>query len=354
MKALTLRNLSDKIISALRKLNAGKFYQKKGEKMEKGSKFKTILTTLLVLILMVGCVVLGYFVRDKEWIMIDNKNGATTLTVANVKYALYTIKEDFEKTGTDSNESGASGLAATTADSYFGLSSDLYKDMDQKATNAFYGEEAISFVSQHYDFHIRLFLLVMNRDEFNINGEIFEVTVREDEWVWGLPTPNTTIRYKCTVNENNMIEIICCGYDHINDDWGTPSKMLVNFDFTDDSYTMEMLGLSSIMYVEKDKSEFPDDFDKPAFTRFCILTIEGGKVEYDLDSELTWVMDFDLVNQKYCFMQNQGYTDHVLTHIGIKNALGETEHRRLIKEYFFDSGIVEMPGKLAKELGIEE
>ena len=40
MKALTLRNLSDKIISALRKLNARKFYQKKEKKWKKEVNLK--------------------------------------------------------------------------------------------------------------------------------------------------------------------------------------------------------------------------------------------------------------------------------------------------------------------------
>ena len=39
---------------------------------------------------------------------------------------------------------------------------------------------------------------------------------------------------------------------------------------------------------------------------------------------------------------------------GLEDKIGEAEHRRLVNKYFFDSGIVEMPEKLAEELGIEE
>lgn len=317
--------------------------------MEKGSKFKTILTTLLVLILMVGCVVLGYFVRDKEWIMIDNKNGATTLTVANVKYALNTIKEDFEKTGTDSNESGASGLTATTADSYFDLSTSLYEDMDENLLNTFYANEDISIASQMYDFVIKGILYMANSKDFNIDGEIFEWTVKEDEWEWGLPSKYNTQRCKCTVNENNVIELVSCSYDNIDGDWFTPSKMFIDFDFTNDSYAIEMVEEDSIGVIQVDPSAFPDDFNQLALIRFAGIAIEKDSTyeNWDIDHcRITSIQDYDLANEKYCDMRD--------LENGLEDRIGEAEHRRLVKKYFFDSGIVEMPEKLAEELGIEE
>ena len=318
--------------------------------MEKGSKFKTILTTLLVLILMVGCVVLGYFVRDKEWIMIDNKNGATTLTVANVKYALNTIKEDFEKTGTDSNESGASGLTATTADSYFGLSTSLYKDMDEDLINSFYANEDISIASQMYDFVIKGILYMVNSEDFNIDGEIFEWTVKEDEWEWGLPSKYDIQRCKCTVNENNVIELVSCSYDTINDHWLTPRKMLINFDFADDSYAIEGVGEDAIGVIQVDPSAFPDDFDQLALIRFAGIQIKKDSTyeNWDIDHcHLVAVQDYDLTNKKYCDMSDWGEN-------GLEDKIGEAEHRRLVNKYFFDSKLVELIETVAEELGIEE
>ena len=241
--------------------------------------------------------------------------------------------------------------------------------MDEDFLNAFYANEDISIASQIYDFNIKPILYMTNSEGFNIDGEIFEWTVPDEEWEWGLPTKYSIQRCKCTVNENNVIELILCSYDTINDDWGTPGRIFIDFDFEDDSYVLEVPGTSAIAYLEVDPSAFPDDFDQLALTRYAGIIIkrdsevvwneEREQYEtvfyegWDIDHcHITDIQDYDLANEKYCNISD--WENSEATHIGVKNTLGETECRRLIKEYFFDSGLLELPEKLAEELGIEE
>ena len=324
--------------------------------MEKGSKFKTILTTLLVLILMVGCVVLGYFVRDKEWIMIDNKNGATTLTVANVRYAIGTVMNDFEKDSVDLDKVGASGLAATTADSYFDLSSDYYEDITTDIAQDFYSMEGSGVLSQYYTFMFKPFLELAFNDEFKLSGE-FDIEIDNAGGI-------SNIVGNCIVNENNRIVLT-----FLNKTYGSAARISIDFDFTDDSYTFEYMDRSGdvaiLAHIEKDKEAFDANFDKPAFTRFSVIRIdrhEGNLDNVDPDYlagkdwdkekvsiDLIW--DYDLVSNKYCRLSSvasnlPGYT--------IKENMDETEYAKLVNNYLFNNGLVNLQDTVKEELGIEE
>ena len=198
--------------------------------------------------------------------------------------------------------------------------------------------------------------------------EKFEKEVDVNNWHTGEKVGTNHYICKCVIDENNRIVlkfyVISSAMSAGEMVFMTSTmQMSIDFDFTDDSYTFECCSNGNwFSHVEKDKSAFPEDFDRPPFTRLTVIALDNLNEEndevWDIDNcELSTIIDYDLVNEKYCDLDIEAVPnpdDHTVTIIKVEDKIGETEHRRLVKKYFFDNKLVEMPGKLAEELGIEE
>ncbi|MBQ9790825.1 MAG: hypothetical protein IJW24_04470 [Clostridia bacterium] len=324
------------------------------------NKFKTVVSPIFVLVLLVGSFVLGYVARDKGWIMLDKNNGKTTLTIANVKFAIGTLMNDFEENSITLEDVGTSTAETNTVDSYFNLSSDKYQDMSTAVTDDFYTTAGSGLVSQYYDFMFKPFLELAFDDEFKLN-ENFEKEMN------CLPIQTQAKHIgKCTVDSNNKIVL---NYYITSDLTGNNAanstvaavRVSIDFDFTDNSYAFDYSFVSNaagsnkmavIAHIEKDKSAFADNFDKPAFTKYSVIRADQSTGEWNKDnSVLDIVIDFDLVNKKFCRIDS-GASSLATSTKTVLAEVGATKNAELINKYFFDNKVVELIETTAEELGI--
>lgn len=285
--------------------------------MEKIQSKKNVITAVIMTLLIVACIVCGFFTYKYFNLLNKTDNEDLTLTDVQIKRVLTTIADDLKvPTPTSGLSQSAFGeelslYDASSTTSKIGINTNLYKNITGEIIDDIYGTDATSAINQMFSLYRYLILAAKNQVlEGILDGQIYNVYDTSSDIFapvdiefnktkivgWGInhATSDGKLDIKLYIDDAGWIRNACINikidYDLANDDY------TVDFYFCDSLSVSQTLDRYTYLHLER---EYDGNLYGRNFSNISLIQTTSSITGSSYDNEsVCKILDADLKNKK--------------------------------------------------------